>query len=254
MSITRAFTLRSRRSEKTTPLTMPLRTASMRGSDKPVDIRKISSPMALVSATNMLAYNAPDVSMLRAQRKASSSVSSGSSRSSADDSDSSAGSHLSRDTMLTDVSTPGSATNSLYYTNSKRSPRRSASSFELRHNSTSTTSSPEIPSRAPSHSKQAHERLARKRSLQQVSSAMESRSSFDFFTADLDKLHPFEKELEQLDEVAEEFGGVVRDVERESDVAVIIEKGLARFCADDYLREIRPIFARIFEPQAVAWI
>jgi hypothetical protein len=50
--------------------------------------------------------------------------------------------------------------------------------------------------------------------------------------------HPFGKELEQLDEVAEEFGGAVRDVEREGDVTTMREKRLARFCVQDYLSEI----------------
>jgi hypothetical protein len=92
------------------------------------------------------------------------------------------------------------------------------------------------------------------RSISEYSGPREQRSSFDFFTADLDKGHPFGKELEQLDEVVEEFGGVVRDAEREGDQIAMHDKGLARFCADDYLREIRPLFSRIFAPQVVAWI
>jgi hypothetical protein len=58
--------------------------------------------------------------------------------------------------------------------------------------------------------------------------------------------HPFGKELEQLNEVAEEFGGVVRDAEFDADMTVIQEKGLASFCAADYLQEILPLFSQRF--------
>jgi hypothetical protein len=67
--------------------------------------------------------------------------------------------------------------------------------------------------------------------------------------------HPFGAELEQLNEVAEEFGGVVRDAEFEADYAVIREKGLAMFCAADYLQEIKPLFSTRFAmAQPMAWI
>jgi len=89
----------------------------------------------------------------------------------------------------------------------------------------------------------------------------ENRNSFDFFRADLDQgqpqAHPFGKELEQLDEAVEEFDGAfqeIRSVERDNDFAVMKQQGLGKFCADDYLREIRPIFSRIFNPPAAAWI
>jgi hypothetical protein len=73
---------------------------------------------------------------------------------------------------------------------------------------------------------------------------------------------PFDKELMQLYEIAEEFGGALRDVERESDLRVIRQKGLARFCADDYLREIQSLSSGFFasaypshpQQQEVAWI
>lgn len=68
--------------------------------------------------------------------------------------------------------------------------------------------------------------------------------------------HPFGKELEQLNEVVEEFGGVVRDAEFDADMMVIREKGLATFCAADYLNEIKPLFhTRFGATQApMAWI
>lgn len=72
--------------------------------------------------------------------------------------------------------------------------------------------------------------------------------------------HPFGKELEQLNEVAEEFGGVVRDAEYEADMTAIREKGLATLCAADYLQEIMPLFSSRFGvtsprlPGPMAWI
>jgi hypothetical protein len=326
-SISRAFTLRSKRNkdkETSTP-PVPLRSASMRYSGKPVDIRTISSPVALLSTTNMLSYNAPDVSSVRAQRKASTSVSSGSSsRSSADESDTSTISYTSHDTTLTDVSSiassspissPDSKDRLSYFPSSKTlslsppiPPRisRSISTSELRPSSSllldsEPGSSPEIPQRAPSHSKKAHEVLARKRSLQTMSrtnsvssitsTSREKRNSIEFFSRNITDApapslptfgfspspslsnsphtshhqsshsHPFGKELMQLDEIAEEFGGAVRDAEREGDIRAMRLKGLQRFCAEDYMREIQSLLGGFLSPypshvqqQEVAWI
>jgi hypothetical protein len=71
--------------------------------------------------------------------------------------------------------------------------------------------------------------------------------------------HPFGKELEQLDEVAEEFSVVANDVERANDIKVMRQLGLARFCVADYLSEIQPLFAsyvhtHLSAPQQMAWI
>jgi hypothetical protein len=79
------------------------------------------------------------------------------------------------------------------------------------------------------------------------------------FKATIDEeSHPFGKELEQLNEVAEEFGGVVRDAEMEADMSAIREKGLATLCAADYLAEIKPLFSNrfdhLYQPAPMAWI
>jgi hypothetical protein len=111
------------------------------------------------------------------------------------------------------------------------------------------------------------------RSISEDAVSRENRNSFDFFRADLDQIqpqpqpqsqtkaqapsHPFGKELEQLDEAVEEFDGAfqaIRSVERDNDVVIMEQRGLGKFCADDYLREIRPLFSRIFSPPAVDWI
>jgi len=78
------------------------------------------------------------------------------------------------------------------------------------------------------------------------------------FKGTVEEGHPFGKELEQLNEVVEEFGGVVRDVEMEEDLANMSQKGLVKFCAKDYLDEIRPLYSGLFESRYLsapkAWI
>lgn len=129
---------------------------------------------------------------------------------------------------------------------------------------------PAIPQRALSHSKRAHERLAHKRSLQNVSTrgsmgslrqSREQRSSLDMFKGTIEEeeeAHPFGRELEQLNEIVEEFGGVVRDAEAEADLSAMRSKNLAAFCAAEYLAEIRPLFGNRFgiphQPAPMAWI
>jgi hypothetical protein len=58
--------------------------------------------------------------------------------------------------------------------------------------------------------------------------------------------HPFGKELEQLDEIVEEFGGAFRDAERDVDLEMMKSRGLQKFCADDYIMEIEPLFTLCF--------
>jgi len=126
-----------------------------------------------------------------------------------------------------------------------------------------TLSSPAIPGRALSHSKRAHERIANKRSQYNMKppssinnrdstrSTREQRTSVDMFKNTVDE-HPFGKELEQLNEVVEEFGGVARDAEMEEDVAVMAKLGLGRFRPTDYLSEIQPLFTSLFETRYLA--
>jgi len=70
--------------------------------------------------------------------------------------------------------------------------------------------------------------------------------------------HPFGRELEQLNEIVEEFGGVVRDAEAEADHSAMLSRNLAAYCAADYLAEIRPLFSQRFgmphQAPAMAWI
>ena len=291
MSLARAMTKRMKRTEvpkEPKPIETRARSHSLRSVSSNIDRSQISSPIALVSTTNMLSYNAPDISSLR-------NVSSMTvlSQSSADDSDHSvstrsrASSHASRDTTLTDASSVASsptspAPNHLsgYFAAPGKPLKKSASIASLRQVQEEVDEPvPAIPQRAISHSKRAHEKLAHKRSLQTVNPrsstrtsltspvsmgslrhSREQRSSLDMFTGSIleEETHPFGRELEQLNEVVEEFGGVVRDAEAEADFSAMRAKNLAAFCASDYLAEIRPLFSYRFgtpnQAAPMAWI
>lgn len=65
--------------------------------------------------------------------------------------------------------------------------------------------------------------------------------------------HPFGKELEQLNEAAEEFGHAVRDAEEDADRAVMRNKGLAQFCAADYLSELSDLYSNPFQQDAAVY-
>ena len=269
MSLARAMTRRMRRAEL--QLSPPTRASSMRDSNQHIDRNKISSPVALLSTTNMLSYNAPDIATMR---HASSSSSSTLSHSSAEDSDHTLSSNRSRET-LTDASSIDSSPTSpepnhlSCYFPATQTPHRSASSGNLFRKSELTEKVPGVPERAVSHSKRAHERVVHKRSLQNMKppsslhmreqrSSREHRTYFDMFKSTVEEGHPFGKELEQLNEVVEEFGGVVMDVEMEEDLASMSQKGLVKLCATDYLDEIRPLYSGLFESQYLstptAWI
>ncbi|KAF9736101.1 hypothetical protein PMIN06_002949 [Paraphaeosphaeria minitans] len=273
MSLARSFTKRMKRpSNDAVPSTPTMsRSQSLRSPGFAIDRAKISAPIALVSTTNMLSYNAPDIVPVKTP---SSSISTHS----AEDSDHSsstrsrASSHASRDT-LTDASSVSSSSptsptpNHLtgYFAAANKNVRKSASSGnlqQLKEHVDEEPAVPAIPERALSHSKRAHERLAQKRSLQNMSrtrSSREHRASLDMFNASIqEETHPFGAELEQLNEVAEEFNGAARDAEMAADLAVIRERNLASFCAADYLAEIQPLFASRFgsvvQPAPMAWI
>ena len=68
----------------------------------------------------------------------------------------------------------------------------------------------------------------------------------------VDSTHTFGKELKQLDEEDEEFNDTVQDVDREVDVDAMKTKNLAKYCVDDYVAEIRPLYLRCFEPKLLA--
>jgi len=134
--------------------------------------------------------------------------------------------------------------------------------------STPTLQAPAIPKRALSHSKSSHVALARKRSQSsfttpasitskynlQILQEREVRTSSDMFRGSVDPTHPFGKELEQLNEVAEEFNSAVNDAELQQDLEQMMNRNLAKFCATEYMAEIEPLFANAYAAPAMAWI
>lgn len=58
--------------------------------------------------------------------------------------------------------------------------------------------------------------------------------------------HPFGKELAQVTELAEEYGGKTNSQMDEEDSQVIKSRGLVKVAAEDYLSEIQGLFATFF--------
>lgn len=263
MSLARAFTTRRNRTDK--PTTGMLgRTASQRSPTK-INRAQISAPINLISSTNVLSFDAPDIVGSNPVPLFNSGVSSAasdtSSRSSADHSDVSSNAY-SMGTMTDASSFSGSEPNSpepnhlSCYFKPSVYPSRSNS---MRSVGNTSPDAPAIPQRAPSHSKKAHMHVSRQNSISRLRSPPSSAQEMtkDFFSESTrEQSHPFGKELEQLNEVAEEFGGVVRDVEAEADHAFMEAHGLGYFCATDYMLEIHSMLNTVFEeeqPQTV-WI
>ncbi|KAI9043792.1 uncharacterized protein KD926_002682 [Aspergillus affinis] len=239
-TLTRAFTKRNKRPEVSAP--MPYREGQVKFNAGTIKRGNISAPVELLSTTNMLAYNAPDLH--------SATSSSTSSLQSPDDSELSF-SHQSFGSQITtpDDSPVDSNPVPSYF------PKRSATITSHPRSSTSTSSSTEaplVPKRALSHTKRSHQELARKRSLSRLSppplnssrSGPALRTTQDFFQPEP---HPFGKELEQVNEVVEEFGGGHRVLDEEE--MLLHNKGLKKFTVNDYLVEIEDLYGSIFDDQ-----
>lgn len=312
----RAFTKRTKSPEILMPTTSPLRTMSLRKPGEPSIRNKISSPVALVSTTNMLSYSAPNVDTLNKSsssvnvdafpKPSNRSVSSASSASSArsfhtssgEDSDGTVATSIHSSDRESVPSSPVECSpepNHLTEYFRPQSPKQNglkrassaASTYHRRTESQTTNGlldAPVIPKRALSHSKRAHERLARKRSLQLVStptslhSRVRSHGSLETFSTSISYLgssapnnsltslggsvmaeHPFGKELEQLNEVAEELHGVVKDITAEEDNLVIKQFGLGTFDVSEYMMDVEACYEEVFgeimggKPQLSGW-
>ena len=264
MSLARAFTFRGKKSEANiSPITMG-RAASHRNG-RPVVRGQISSPVALVSTTNMLSYSAPNIDGTSPVGYRDFSASTASSTS-GEESDASTNSIHSNDTN-TDMSSVDespicAAPNHL---SSYFQPAVDTTNNSPMHSPSMSTSAtfeaPILPQRAASHSKQAHESLSRKRSVQRMQSPPTSARASSEFTPSLGasveapRDNPFGKELEQLDEIAEEFGQTVRNAEYDADTAYMRSHNLGVYAASDYLNEIHGMLAETFHEQreASAW-
>ncbi|KAI9727996.1 MAG: hypothetical protein M1828_005401 [Chrysothrix sp. TS-e1954] len=250
MSLARSFTKRFGRSDTLSAGNdAPARSFSQR---KPIKPGQISLPVILLSSTNMLSYEAPDIASMQKVAQASiQEVSSApsSSRPSSDDAT----------PMLTDGSSVESSPTVEYNHLSCYFPgptiKRSQSAKAI---AKADSNVPALPSRAPSHSKREHERMARKRSVRS-SSGSTAASHKSSPTTSVDPAfaaaaaayipdqespaslasppaaHAFSQELERLNEVAEEFVAVAGGWEAEDDALVMKQKGLQKVSAEEYI-------------------
>jgi hypothetical protein len=238
-TITRAFTKRNKRPEVSAP--MPYRgDGHVRFNSGSIKRGNISGPVQLLSTTNMLAYHAPDLNCTSPDSSSASSLRS------RDDSDFSISPHSYSSSITTPDVSPHDPEPVDYF------PKRSATMTSHPRSSATSSSSAEaplIPKRALSHTKRSHQELARKRSQHRLSpppldahrSNPTMRASQDMFRAEA---HPFSKELEQVNEVAEEFGATPLMDEEER---TLRRKGLHKFTVDDYLFEIQDLYGSIFD-------
>ena len=144
------------------------------------------------------------------------------------------------------------------------SKARSSVGSHRQSNTSVDADAPAIPSRAISHTKKTHQALARKRSQSLIRTppvslppASAPRSSLDMFSCKPDVDHPFGAELAQVNELAEDFG--VQDITVwDEEEQFLMEHGLQRFAADDYVNEIQGLFGGVFDdgsyPLIAAWI
>ncbi|KAK4498694.1 hypothetical protein PRZ48_009204 [Zasmidium cellare] len=248
MSLVRAFTTRRNKPDHLDNIHIG-RAASQR-QGRPVNRIQISSPVVLLSSTNALSYDAPDIAGT-APIGGSRDFSASSSRSSQEGSDASTfdiSSNTDASSIENSPISPEPEPNHLSCYFKQSSPTlQSRASFDA----------PSIPQRVPSHSKKAHERVHRKRSVQRMMSPPTSivRNSTEMFKPiEQPQENPFGNELAQLDEVAEELSSAVRDAEAEEDAAYMESHGLARYDADSYLAEIHSLIDETYHAEEPIWI
>lgn len=240
---------------------------------------QISSPIALISTSNALLNNAQDIAGTSPIEIPDFSSSVSVNSSSAEDSDASSG-HHSAGTITDASSVDESPISAGPEPNHLSCYFKPAVDTQTRSSTTSpdisarkSLDTPSLPSRVPSHSKKAHEVIHRKNSIRRMMSPPPSRgkevsrevarNSAEIFGptvlsfAEAVKENPFGSELAQLDEVAEEFGHVVRDAEADVDISCMKEKDLAYFAPGDYVLEIHSLIQATFhepQPEFAGWI
>lgn len=281
-SLSRAFTTRraARQPSVDVPTPpMPKRSLTTKHSDT-IRQQKISHPVELLSTTNMLSYSAPDI-YPRSRSSSNSSVESMTTGSSVSDGAQSI------------VTTPSASPE---MSSSESSPV--AKMPDLNHLSCyfATASDeevlvPQIPKRAPSHTKKSSEVMARQRSLSRIaahnssissrktssssnlyqpamnpgktvspkSSISRSRSSINMFSPNPEAaVHPFGNELAQVSELAEEFSSSKQNLTiLDAEEKELLALGLCKFRADDYMNEIQEFFITAFgdiPPPTPMWI
>ncbi|KAL8739637.1 MAG: hypothetical protein Q9184_008579 [Pyrenodesmia sp. 2 TL-2023] len=243
MELARNFTRRNRRVE-VAPVS-PGRATSIRKRDGHVDHSLISAPLELLSTTNVLALNAPDLHTSLASTPFSSASSS------ADDSD------VSRTFSASSRSTTPEKS-SIESSPIQVEPNHLTSYFQSPGRQFSGASTevciPAIPSRAKSHTKVMHQASARRRSNSKPqppvaihTPVLPTRSSVDMFSSNPEPDHPFGAELAQVNELAEEIGANEATMLDEEE-QYLINNGLCKFTVDDYVSEIESYFGTFGSP------
>nr|POF20029.1 hypothetical protein CFP56_52278 [Quercus suber] len=271
MSLVRAFTTRRTKPDISVNTSgMVGRAASQRAGKPLVNRAQISSPVALVSTSNLLLNNARDIAGTRPIQRRNVSGSTVASTI-GEESDSSVGSVHSDETAMTDTSsveasspiTPVEPNHLSCYFKPAVDTETKASSHSRTSSATPSLDTPKIPQRVPSHSKRAHESVHRQRSIRRMMSPEPpscefARTSVEIATQPIieePKENPFGSELSQLEEVAEEFSHVVSDAEADADAKVLLAYGLAVFSATEYMTEIQNLVYQTFTvEEPAAWI
>ncbi|KAF7871887.1 hypothetical protein EAF04_003994 [Stromatinia cepivora] len=250
MSLARAFT--TRKAKKQLDVAAPSPTAQRSITPKfahgTIKRSQISGPTELLSTTNMLSYNAPDLYPKDASKRIASS--------------STASTHSGEESDTSRMTSSTSLTSADTLSIESRSPITPAgdhlSAFNFGQKSIEIASgdeAPGIPQRAPSHTKKNHEIISRKNSVARMSSPKSTttvRSTMHMFSANVEEAaaaepHPFGNELAQVTEIAEEYGitketlAIVDEEEQE-----LISRGLFKFRAEDYMSEIQGLFMSAF--------
>ncbi|TQS37124.1 hypothetical protein Golomagni_02414 [Golovinomyces magnicellulatus] len=229
MSLSRALTvIRSRKVSDTTPV--PTRNLTLKRTAATGTIRhKISAPMELISTTNMISYNAPNIAPPVIA----------SSHSDSGDSD------MSLVESLTPVTSPDSSSTEL-----SSSPRPKPNHLSCYFGSPICgDEAPSIPQRAPSHTKSSEniETLVRKRFPSREIKPM-ARSSIVMFSPEIETISNHVPSIQELDPCSELEQGketipsVIRHVEESN----LISRDFYRFPAEDYIHDIDEIYCLIF--------
>ena len=227
MELARALTGRKRQGASDLTHYQPNRAMSMRKAGS-IKRSAISSPLELLSTTNVLAFEAPNI------------------YGSSDESDSSL--NFSASSRATTPETSASESNSPVEPNHLSSYFQSASTKRGSKDS-ADVDSPTIPQRALSHTKKSHQDSARiRRSASRsnpppnaIHTPVTTRSSFDMFSNHPEPDHPFGAELTKVNELAEEMGArnvLILDDEEQ----FLMEHGLCKFGVQDYVDEIQGLF------------
>lgn len=237
MDLARALTNRNRRQAVDASHYMgPARAASLRNG--PIKRSAISNPVELISTTNVLALQAPNI--YGSDNESDSSGSLG------------ASSRATTPEMSPSDDTPIEPNHLSSYFKSDYHPARSSK------DSIDNESSPKVPQRALSHTKKTHQAVAaRKRSESntiQPPNAIHNQSPFrETFSTPPESSHPFGAELAQVNEVAEGFNAtqvIILDEEEQ----YLQSHGLCKFGAEEYVVEIQGLFNNPFSPFTPVWI